>query len=277
MTRARLAVVLAILAVLALVWFQGRREEPGPPPLDPGPDAPGPNLPGQDEPGPAPGGERIPPPPAGLDGTLVGRVVDAEGAPWVALEVACGERTAQTGADGTFALAGLPRAALALDLTAAFDPAEPLGVRRIACALPPLAVDLGPEARVDVGTQVVPRSRPFWIEGLVELEETWAASEALTLREVRLTVGPASPEDLGNLYRPGPASRPGQPIDWSRPPWCAELPVPPAVGPDGRFRFAVETPHDPFLLIVQARRFEPFERLILPEPGGSFRETFVMP
>jgi len=274
MMRTRLALVLAVLAVLAVVWFQVRRVEPGQGPPVRGGETPSPDAPG---PGPTPGGERLPQPPSQGDGTLVGRVVDAQGVPWVELPIACGEHTARTSADGSFTLAGLARAALALDLTASFDPAEPLGVRRIACALPPLAVDLGPEARVDVGTQVVPRSRPFWIEGQVELDEAWAASEALTLREVRVSVGAASPEDLGNLYQGEPVTRPGGPIDWSRPPWRAELPVPPAVGPDGRFRFAVETPHDPFLFVVQARRFEPFERLILPEPGGSFRETFVMP
>ncbi|HEX6883157.1 MAG TPA: hypothetical protein VF530_07230 [Planctomycetota bacterium] len=272
MMRARIALVLAVLAVVAVVWFQARREEPGQAALDPGGVAPPP-----DAPGPSPGGERTPPPPAGRDGTLVGRVVDVEGAPWVELLVACGEHTTRTGTDGSFTLEGLARAALALDLTVSFDPAEPLGVRRLACALPPLAVDLGPQAQLDVGTQVVPRSRPFWIEGQVVLDEAWAASEALTLREVRLSVGAARPEDLGNLYQGDPSTRPGGPIDWSRPPWSAELPALPAVGPDGRFRFAVETPHDPFLFVVQARRFEPFERLILPEPGGSFRETFEMP
>jgi hypothetical protein len=272
MTRTRPVLVLALLAVLAVMWFQGRRGAPGEAPPEIGGESSSPDAPGTTQ-----GGERTPPPPTHHDGTLVGRVVDAQGAAWVELPIACGERTTRTSADGSFTLEGLARAALALDLTVSFDPAEPLGVRRIACALPPLPVDLGPEARLDVGTQVVPRSRPFWIEGQVVLDEAWAAGEALTLREVRLAVGAASPEDLGNLYQGEPGTQPGEPLDWSRPPWRAELPALPALGPDGRFRFAVETPHDPFLLVVQARRFEPFERLILPEPGGSFRETFQMP
>jgi hypothetical protein len=211
-------------------------------------------------------------------GTIVGRVIDQHGAPWVDLAIAVDGRSVRTGPDGRFELAGLPLGVLALDLSAEFDGAVPLGERRLACALPPLRVDLVAQGGLaDVGSQIVPRSRPFWIEGTVLLDEDWARSKGVTVADVRLTFEVPSPEELGSLLEPEITPRPGAPTDWNRPPWRTDLPEAPPLSPDGYFRVGLETPHDPLLMRLSLRRFEPIERLIVPTPGGRFAETFRMP
>jgi hypothetical protein len=213
----------------------------------------------------------------------VGLVLDQDGRAFAGLRVRAdgperGERSALTDEAGRFELVRLPRARVELVLTADFDPAQPLGERVLACALPPLELDLGAApARLDVGTHIVPRSRPFWIEGLIELDEDWARAKGIGLADVRVELEAPRPEELPGLAPPvGPGLRAGA-FDWSSPPWRAALPEPPRVEADGTFRFAVETPHDPFLLRVRLKRLEPFERLVQPTADGVFAETFRLP
>jgi hypothetical protein len=206
--------------------------------------------------------------------TVVGRLVDAEGAPFAGLRVVASASgltlEAESDAQGAFELPGLPRAELVLDPGVDFDPAEPLGVRRLAGQVAARTLDLatGP-ARVDLGALVLPRSRPFWIEGTVTLDEAWAREKDTWLGDVRLELAPPSPDDF---VPPPPV--PGAP---PRPPWCDTLPAAPELGADGSFRFAVETPHDPFVLRARVQRFEPLERLLAPTPDGVHRETFLLP
>lgn len=209
--------------------------------------------------------------------TLFGRVLDVEGQPFADLLVLAtapgvtGE--ARTDAHGVFELTGLPRAELVLDLGADFDPAAPLGERRLATQVAALVLDLqAASERHDVGTHVLPRSRPFWVEGRVTLDEDWAREKGTWLGDVRLEL--AQP-DLDDFVPPRAAT--GTSPDWTRPPWCDALPEPPVLTEDGSFRFAVETPHDPFVLRVRARRFEPLERLLVPTPDGVHAESFQLP
>jgi hypothetical protein len=130
---------------------------------------------------------------------------------------------------------------------------------------------------LDVGTQVVPRSKPYWIEGTVELDLAWTAPKGLTFSNVRIDLIEAAPEDLGPLYEAERAPLPGSAVDWTRPPWRSELPPSPPLTAEGHFRFAVETPHLPFLLRLQLGRTEPVERLLVPTPDGHFAETFLLP
>lgn len=216
--------------------------------------------------------------------TVVGRIVDQDGQPFADLDVAAsgGElprQVARTGADGAFELPRLPRTALELDLSADFDPAQPLGQRTLAAAVPALPLDVrqGP-ARVDVGTHVLPRSHPFWIEGWVELDADWAGKKGVTRADVRIELETPNPEDHGVAVEPERKQAPGAPPDWRDPPWRAVLPEAPAgLQDDGTFRFAVETPHDPFVLRLRIRRYEPLERVIFPEPDATHTEMFQLP
>lgn len=209
--------------------------------------------------------------------TVVGRLVDTEGAPFADLRVVASAAgfalEVHSDARGAFELTGLPRVELVLDPGADFDPAEPLGVRRIAGQVAAVALDLrtGP-ARVDAGTLTLPRSRPFWVEGRVTLDEEWARPQGLWLGDVRLELAPPDPDDFL-----APASGPETLRDGSRPPWCDALPAPPSLAEDGSFRFAVETPHDPFVLRARIQRFEPVERLLWPKPDGVQAEAFRLP
>jgi hypothetical protein len=213
---------------------------------------------------------------------VFGRLVDAEGFPFAHLRVSAfpeggNERAAETDDAGTFRFDDLPASTLELDLSAAFDPKLPLGERALACAVPRLKLDLHASAgTLDAGTHVLPRSRPYWIEGVVELDETWARSKEVTLSDVRLEVDTPSPDDLIEHVEPVRADTAA--TDWRAAPWRSTLPtVPPSLAPDATFRFAVETPHDPLLLRVRLKRLEPFERVLTPTPDGVFSETFRFP
>jgi hypothetical protein len=262
-----------VLVLLLLAWFVVPRfgNEPSGPgrlPTDPGASTAAPSPPTKD----------------GIrsqieDGVrLTGRVTDASGRPWVDLTVAGGGQHVRTDAGGGFVLVGLERSEVVLDLTSDFDAAEPLGVRRLACALPPERLDLADAPEVfDAGTFVVPRSQPFWVEGEIVLDLDWASSKGITLAEVRVEILAPQPEDLGSHWEAEITPAPEAKHDWTRPPWRHELPGSPPIGPDGRFRFAVETPHAPFLLRLWLRRLEPFERVVLPTPAGRFQETYEWP
>jgi len=211
-----------------------------------------------------------------------GRVVDTDGRGFRELRVALrgvGEepRTARTDAEGAFAFRALHPGPYELDLTDSFDASQLLGQRMLACALEPLALELADEQDLDVGTHVLPRSRPCWILGRVVVDEEWARSKGVWLGDVRLEVETPSLDEMGDDVLPVVVPHPGAPADWSAPPWRRDLPPAPALEADGGFRFAVEAPHDAFVLRARWKRFEPAETLVRPTPDGVIEVTLALP
>lgn len=266
---------LALLLVLLLSMWLMRRTHPSASPPSPAADMPAMTESAAAPPASARGG-------SGETVFLVGRILDAQGLPFRALRIvlrgdATGAREMLTDADGAFKFRSIPREPVALDLSAEFDEAVPLGQRTLACRVEPLALDLaaGPDPgrrRIDIGTHVLPRSRPCWIQGQVLLEKNWER----WLGDVRIELETPSLDEFGNAVLPVIAPRPGALADWSAPPWRRDLPPCPTLALDGTFRFAVETPHDPFLVVARLERFESQARFLRPVPDRVLTETFAL-
>lgn len=275
---------LALLSVLALtLWLMRSVRDEGAPPPAPAADTPAMTEVAAEP--PASEREGSDSPVESL--TLVGRILDAEGLPFRALRIvlrgdAIGSLEMLTEPDGVFKFRSVPRESITLDLSVDFDEAVPLGQRTLACRVEPLELDLAAgsnlrKGRIDVGTHILPRSRPCWIQGSVLLDEDWARSKELWLGDVRIELEAPSPDELGDDVLPVVLPRPGAPATWKAPPWRRNLPPFPTLEVDGTFRFAVETPHDPFLLVVRVKRFEPHTKLVRPFPDGVLTETFQLP
>lgn len=211
---------------------------------------------------------------------LSGRVVDVDGLPFADLPIAAtaphDSAVALTDAHGMFEFPDCPVGPILLELTASFDPDEPLGQRKLAAVVAPLEIVVPAGERHDTGTHVVPRSRPCGFEGWVEIDPQWSLEKSTGLQHalVELEV-PRADELVGLAVAPPP--QPGAPLDWRVPPWRTSVPETPRVETDGTFRFVVETPHDPILVRVRLRRFEPVEQLIVPTADGFLTHAFTFP
>lgn len=275
--RATIGLVVTLLLGLGF-WVLARRGEPLEGPGDPA-DASGAELVGE---GAAGSQARLPSGPESDEaGLLFGHLRDTDGHPFAELRVTVLRGStrleARTDAAGRFEFTDLAPGSLRLDLSASFDPAEPLGKRVLAAAVAPLELEMPASERFDAGVHVLPRSHPFWFEGYVVIEPGWAQREGIGLNEVRIEVQEPGPDDVMGFARARRPQEPGASQDWNFPPWLEELPPRPELAPDGTFRFAVETPHDPFLVVARVRRLEPCEKLVVPKPEGLVSETFLVP
>jgi hypothetical protein len=213
---------------------------------------------------------------------IEGRIVDQDGAPFEGLNVLCYLNlpvaadeaphgwssllaSERTDAEGRFVLRDLPSVQVKVQAASDADyaPNLPLGRRRAAFWVDPIEVDLrGAGAHVVLPTQRVDASRPFFLEGTIELEAAWARKHETSVDRLDVRIELLTP---GETIVGGPR-RPGYGL--------GKLDVDEQ---DGSFSWACETPHPPVRLTIEGKGARPIELVLEPEPNVTVERAFRFP
>ena len=213
---------------------------------------------------------------------IEGRIVDQDGAPFEGLTVLCYlslpvaadeaphgwsslVASERTDAEGRFVLRDLPSVQVKVQAASDADyaPNLPLGRRRAAFWVEPIEVDLHAAGEhVVLPTQRVDASRPFFLEGTIELEAAWARKHDTSVDRLDVRIELLTP---GETLVGGPR-RPSYHL--------GELDVDEQ---DGTFSWACETPYPPVRLTIEGQGARPIELVLEPEPNVTVERTFRFP
>lgn len=194
-------------------------------------------------------GRRLELPPlrlGGGSGSIEGVVLDQDELPVPDLPVLCylGEpvdtgdvphdwnsalQRVSTDRGGRFRLHGLPAVRVKVQIAPdGYLPSRSLTKNLLARHVPPSSLDLGVEPKQDLGIVRVVRSRPYVLEGRIQLDPQWAAQHGVRVEQLEVRVFDAATG----------ASEPRQPLG------------DPEVGSDGTFHWECQTPAGAILVEI---------------------------
>ncbi len=189
--------------------------------------------------------------------SIRGRVQNQDGQPFAGLSVLCYlARPVQPGwmpqdmgselkrvitdASGAFELTGLPDEPVKVSVTADWEPNAPLGRRKVAFFIDPVAVDLrDPRLEHVIPVLTVDESRPFTFRGRVLLDPSFAERHGVELDRLQATVALRDPNAT---WDPRVTRRPRFQTD------------PRIDGASGELVWMCETPLPPVVLTLTCRR-----------------------
>jgi len=217
----------------------------------------------------------------GGDHVVRGTIVNQDGEPFAGLRVRCyldlplqpGERPhdqgstialVETDANGVFEFRELPAVPAIFLAPAEWEPGRPPGEQRAAMFTDARRLDLGAQPlEVELTPLQVDESRPYAVDVEIELDESWAREQQLSIDQLRVEVALLDPA----------AGVPELPRRISY------VPASPKIDGEARaFRWACETPHPAVRITLSAgKRMDPVELVVEPREDRTESRTMRVP